>query len=156
MSTLSETAIQERLREAMRARASEEVMVLRGLVAAIKNLKIERLGAAASESELGEADVTQIVRREIKQREEALAFAEQGGRADLVEKNAREKRFLETFLPQALPREEIEAAVARHHAAGATSIGALMAALKNEFGARLDGKIASEVARDFLRGREAS
>jgi len=156
MSTLSETAIQERLKEAMRARASEEVMVLRGLVAAIKNLKIERFGAAAAKSELGEADVTQLVRREIKQREEALAFAEQGARSDLVEKNAREKRFLETFLPKALPREEIEAAVARHHGAGATSIGALMAALKAEFGARLDGKIASEIAREFLRRREAS
>ncbi len=156
MTTLSETVIQDRLKEAMRARASEEVMVLRDIVAAIKNLKIERLGAAAAKSELGEADVTQLIRREIKQREEALAFAEQGGRADLVEKNTREKRFLETFLPQALPREEIEASVARHHEAGATSIGALMAALKTEFGARLDGKVASEVVREFLRRREAS
>jgi uncharacterized protein YqeY len=156
MTTLSEPQIRERLTEAMRARATEEVMVLRGLVAAIKNLKIERLGAAAATSELGEEELTQLVRREIKQREEALGFAERGGRADLVEKNAREKSFLETFLPKALSTEEIEAAVARHHEAGATSIGALMAKLKTEFGARLDGKVASEVARDFLRRREAS
>ena len=156
MTTLSEALIQGRLKEAMRARAADEVMVLRGVVAAIKNLKIERFGAAAPQSELAEADLAQLVRREIKQREEALAFAEQGGRKDLVEKNAGEKRFLEAFLPKALTTEEIEAAVARHHAAGATALGALMAKLKAEFGARLDGKVAAEVAKEFLRRREAS
>lgn len=150
MSGFSEASIQERLKEAMRRKATDEVMVLRGLVAAIKNLQIERRGGAAS-PEVGEADITQIVRREIKQRDEAIAFAEQGGRAELVEKNRAEKSFLESFLPQAVSPAELSAAIARHHAAGATSIGVLMGLLKGEFGARLDGKIASEAVREFLR-----
>jgi uncharacterized protein YqeY len=156
MSPLSETAIQERLKDAMRSRAGDEVMVLRGIVAAIKNLKIERRGAGGSGDELAEADISQIVRREIKQRDEAIGFAEQGNRADLVEKNTREKRFLEGFLPQAPSPEELAAAIARHHGAGATSIGALMGKLKGEFGARLDGKVASEAIREFLRRQEGS
>jgi uncharacterized protein YqeY len=155
MSSLSESIIQERLKDAMRSRAGDEVMVLRGIVAAIKNLKIERRGAGGSE-ELAESDITQLVRREIKQREEAIGFAQQGGRADLVEKNTREKRFLEGFLPQALSGEELETAIGRHHAAGATAIGPLMGKLKAEFGARLDGKVASEAIREFLRRREGS
>jgi uncharacterized protein len=150
MSAVSEAMIQERLQAAMRARAGDDVMVLRGLVAAIKNLKIERRGAGSA-SELSEADLAQLVRREIKQREEAAQFAEQAGRPELVDKNRREKSFLEGFLPQALGRDEIERAVARHHAEGATSIGALMAKLKGEFGARLDGKVASEVVRKTLK-----
>lgn len=157
MSELSERAIQERLKRAMRAKAADQVMVLRGLLAAIKNLQIERRGAAAgTETELSEADITQIVRREIKQREEAVSFAEQAGRADLVEKNRHEKSFLEGFLPQALSAENLRTAIDRHHAAGATSIGALMAELKGEFGARLDGKVASEAVREFLRSQEGS
>ena len=157
MSELSEAMIQERLKQAMLSRATDEVMVLRGLVAAMKNLRIERRSAAAGASaELGGAEITQILRREIKQREEAIAFAEQAGRADLVEKNGREKRYLEAYLPQALSTDDLSRAIARHHEAGATSIGALMGKLKAEFGARLDGKAASEAVREFLRGQEGS
>jgi uncharacterized protein YqeY len=155
MSPLDESAINERLREAMRQRATEEVMVLRGIVAAIKNLRIERRGTGGKDV-LDEADITQLVRREIKQREEAIGFAKQGGRTELVDKNMREKRFLEGFLPQALSREELNAAIAEHHRGGASDIGALMGKLKAQFGARLDGKIASEAVRDFLRRQEGS
>jgi len=155
MSELSESMIQERLKEAMRARSVNEVMVLRGLVAAMKNLTIERRGTAGgSGAQIGEAEIAQILRREIKQREEAIAFAEQAGRADLVDKNQREKRYLETYLPQSLGAADLEAAIARHYDAGAVSIGPLMGKLKAEFGARLDGKLASEAVREFLRRRE--
>jgi uncharacterized protein len=155
MSELSEAMIQGRLKEAMRSRATDEVMVLRGLVAAMKNLTIERR-AGGSSAELGAPEITEILRREIKQREEAIAFAEQAGRADLVEKNSREKRYLETYLPQALSAADLEAAIARHYAAGATSIGPLMGKLKAEFAARLDGKLASDAVREFLRRREGT
>jgi uncharacterized protein YqeY len=157
MSVLDERAIQDRLKQAMRARATDEVMVLRGLVAAIKNLRIERRGATGGGAgELAEADIAQLVRREIKQREEAIAFAEQAGRGDLVDKNRSEKGFLESFLPQALSAEELEQAIARHHQGGVTSMGPLMAKLKTEFGGRLDGKVASGAVREFLRRTEGS
>jgi uncharacterized protein len=151
MTGLSEAAIQERLREAMRAKAMSQVMVLRGVVAAIKNLKIERRGVGGGGSfDLGEADIAQLVRREIKQRDEAIGFAEQAARLDLVDKNRQERAFLESFLPQALSRQELEAAIVKHHAAGATSIGALMSNLKADFAARLDGSAASRAVREFL------
>jgi len=166
MSTLSEATIQERLKEAMRARAMDQVMVLRGIVAAIQNRQIERRTESDTSAqhqahpgesvELGEAEITQIVRREIKQREEAMAFADQAKRPDLIEKNRLEKTFLESFLPQVLATEEMTAAIARHHRAGATTIGALMAKLKEEFGPRLDGRVASEAVRGFLRDKERS
>jgi len=152
MSELSEAAIQARLTEAMRAKATSEVMVLRGLIAAIKNLKIERRGAAGGvASDLGEADIAQLLRRELKQRDEAIGFAKQAGRTDLADKNSAEKIFLENFLPQALSRADLEAAIAKHHAAGASSIGVLMGKLKADFGMRLDGKVASEAVREFLQ-----
>jgi uncharacterized protein YqeY len=157
MSALSEKAIQERLTAAMRARSAGDTMVLRGLVAAIKNLKIERRGAGGgADVDLGEAELTQLVRREIKQREEATAFAEQASRADLIAKNREEKAFLEGFLPQSVSSAELDRAIAEHHAAGATNIGALMGKLKAAFGARLDGKIASEKIKQFLSRQEES
>jgi uncharacterized protein YqeY len=157
MSALTEKSIQDRLTTAMRARSAGETMVLRSLVAAIKNLKIERRAAAGGgSSELAEADLTQLVRREIKQRDEAIAFAEQASRSDLVAKNREEKTFLETFLPQGLSTAELDDAIRNHHAAGARNIGTLMGRLKAEFGARLDGKLASERIKQFLSSQEAS
>jgi uncharacterized protein YqeY len=157
MSVLSEKSIQDRLTGAMRARSAGETMVLRGLVAAIKNLKIERRGGAGGAPvELGEAELTQLVRREIKQREEAIGFAEQASRADLIAKNREEKTFLEGFLPQGVSAAELDAAIVTHHAAGATNIGGLMGKLKADFGARLDGKIASEKIKQFLSAQEGS
>ena len=154
---LDEGVLQDRLKGAMRAKAMDQVLALRGILAAAKNLKIERRGAAAGESaELSAADITQLVRREIKQREEAIGFAEKADRADLVEKNVRDKEFLESFLPQGLSKADLEAAIGRLHAAGATAIGPLMAKLKAEFGARLDGKAASEAIKQFLSPKEGS
>lgn len=153
MIALSEAGIQHGLREAMKERAERRVLVLRGLLAAIKNLKIERRGAGgAADAELGEGDIAQIVRREIKQREEAIGYAEQGGRADVLEKNRFERDLLHELLPQAVDAVELVAAVRRHHAAGATTIGALMGKLKEEYGSRLDGKTASVFVKEFLKG----
>lgn len=155
--TLDETVLQERLKDAMRAKATDQVLVLRGIIAAIKNLKIERRGSAAEESAVvSAADITQLVRREIKQREEAIGFAGQAKRADLVDKNTRDKEYLESFLPQGVSKGDLDAAIARLHAAGATAIGPLMGKLKAEFGARLDGKAASESIKEFLSRKEGS
>ena len=153
MSVLCESALQERLRQAMKNRAAVEVAVLRGLIAAIRNVRIEKRVAAGEE--LGEADLLPIVRREIKQREEAIGFAEQGGRAELVEKNRAERDLLQSLLPQAPSIADLEGAVERLYESGATNIGALMAGLKRELGAGLDGRVASEVVKRFLGGKGA-
>ena len=145
---LTETAIEERLRQAMKSRAAGDVSVLRMLLAAIRNARIER--RLAPGEALPSADIVQIVRREMKQREEAIDFAQRGGRIDLAEKNRLERDRLEELLPQAPARSELEAAVRRHHQTGAGNIGALMGKLKEEFGPRLDAKAASEVVREFL------
>lgn len=155
MIDLSEAAIQRELVRAMKAKASAEVLVLRGLLAAIKNLRIEKRGAGASD-ELGETDVAQILRREIKQREEAQQFAERAARPDLVEKNRTERALLERFLPRALDEEELGAAVRRHFDGGARAVGSLMTKLKEEFGSRLDGKRASDYVRRFLNTQGGS
>ncbi len=150
MTLLSEAGIQQALKDAMKARAADRVAVLRVLLAAIKNRKIERRTGASAAEELEEGEIVQLVRREIKQREEALGCAERAARTDLVDKNRAERTFLEGMLPEALSPEELEASVRRLHQAGAGTIGVLMAKLKEEFGPRLDGKSASAFVKEFL------
>src|SRR2546425_819369 len=100
---LSEERLSADLSSAMKAREMPRVYVLRGVLTALKNLRVERRGAA-----LAEADIVQIVRREIRQREEAEGFAVKAGRADLVEQNRAERKLLERYVPPPLDPAELE------------------------------------------------
>jgi len=55
---VNEERLQEELRAAMKARDALKTSVLRGVIAAVKNLKVEKMGAP-----LAEADVTALVRK---------------------------------------------------------------------------------------------
>src|SRR6185503_5006987 len=94
---LTESTLRQDLQAAMKARDMPTVYVLRGLLAAIANLKIEKGGA-----ELGESDILGLAQREAKKREEAAAFARDGKRPELVEQNDAERAILGRYLPRAL------------------------------------------------------
>ncbi len=148
---ISEQLLADELTQAMKARDAQRVLVLRGVVAAAKNLKVERRVA-----ELEEADLLAIVRRELKKREEAEQFADKAGRTDIVEQNRAERAILEAWVPAPLAADELERAVREIVAGGAGgALGAVMAALKDRYAGRYDGKLASELARRVLAERAA-
>jgi len=128
------------------------VYVLRGLLTAVKNLKVERRGAT-----LGEDDVAQLVRREIRKRDEAEMFAVKAGRQVLVDQNRAERAMLEAYAPKQLETGELESAI-REIASrtAARSLGSIMGALRQEFAGRFDGREASEIARRVLDELAAS
>ncbi|HJQ75201.1 MAG TPA: GatB/YqeY domain-containing protein [Gaiellaceae bacterium] len=146
MSAITEQRLADDLAQAMKAREMPRVYVLRGLLAAAKNLKVERRGAA-----LAEADLVQLVRREIRKREEAEEFAVKAGRDELVRQNRNERAMLEAYAPPALDPADLERAI-REIAASASSrsLGAVMAGLRERFAGRFDGRQASEIARRVL------
>jgi uncharacterized protein YqeY len=146
VSALSESRLSEELTRAMKARDMSRVYVLRGLLTAAKNLKVEKRGEAPTETEL-----VQLVRREIRKREEAEGFARQAGRADAISQNQAERAILEAFVPAQIDPTTLEAAI-REIAARPEqrSIGAVMGALRERFAGRFDGRQASEIARRVL------
>jgi uncharacterized protein YqeY len=143
---LTEQQLADDLNRAMKARDMPRVYMLRGVIAAVKNLKIERRGA-----ELAEADLSQIIRKEIRKREEAEEFALKAGRRDAVEQNRGERAMLEAYAPAQLDPVALEQAI-REIAAepNAGNLGAVMGALKARFAGRFDGRQASEIARRVL------
>jgi uncharacterized protein len=145
--TLSEAALRQALQEAMKSRLMPTVYVLRGLLAAVANRRIET-GAA----ELASSEILTLVQREAKKREEAEAFARQAGREDLVEQNASERAILAKFLPAMLDAAEIEALIRTWITEGLTTMGPLMARLKERHAGQYDGKRASEIVRTLLAG----
>ncbi len=143
---LTEEQLATDLTQAMKARDALRTSVLRGVVAAAKNLKVEKRGAA-----LSEADLVQIVRKEIRKREEAEEFAAKAGRDDVIGQNRAERQILETYAPAPLGAGELEQAI-REIAAqpDARNLGAIMSALKTRYAGRYDGKQASELGRRIL------
>jgi hypothetical protein len=143
---LTEAQLNADLTAAMKARDMPRVYVLRGLLTAARNLKVERRGAA-----LGEADLVQLVRREMRKREEAEEFATRAGRADVVEQNRAERRLLEAYVPALLGTEELESVVREIVAASpAPAIGPVMSTLRERYAGRFDGKQASEIVKRIL------
>lgn len=139
----TEAQLQEELRGAMKARAMERVYILRGLLTAIKNLKVEKQVAT-----LEEAEIAALVRKEINKRTEAADFARRANRTELVEKNAAEQAILEGYLPRQLSAEALSAAVKElANELGTTQIGPIMAKLRERYAGQYDGKLASELIR---------
>jgi len=139
--------LQEELKLAMKAGDKLRVMTLRGALTEITRLEKDVRRSA------NETEIIQILKRERARRHEAIEFARKGGRQDLVDQNQTEAQILEGYLPAALGSDEIKAAIRTQIAAGASQIGPIMKALRDQFGARLDGKMASELVKQALHLR---
>jgi uncharacterized protein YqeY len=137
----------EDLKAAMRAKDSVRLDAIRSVRAAITLREVE------AKRELDDAGVLELIRGLRKQRIEAIEAFQAGGRADLVERETREKALLEAYLPQTPTREVIEQKVSQIIAElGATSVkdmGRVMQASKAQL-AGADGKELSEVVRALL------
>lgn len=95
------------LKDAQKNKQSEKVQVLRGLISSIKNFEIE------NKTEINQSQTIEILRREVKQRKEALAQFKQAGRADLVKESEEEIESIEKYLPELMSQKEIEEEVAK-------------------------------------------
>lgn len=136
--------LQEDLKTAMKSRDTRRMMAIRGLLSEISRVEKDVRRDAT------EAEIVQLVKRERARREEALGFARQANRADLIEQNETEAKILAAYLPPELPLEEVSAAVNEIIASGATQMGAVMKALRDRFGPQLDGKVASDLVKQAL------
>ncbi len=139
--------LREDLKTAMKAGERIRVLTLRGILAEITRLEKDVL------HEAGEAEIVQIIKRERARRDEALEFARKAARSDLIEQNESEAKILEGYLPAAIGADELSAAIAEAMNAGANQIGPIMKALRDRFGARLDGKLASDLVKQALTAR---
>ncbi|MGH7780058.1 MAG: GatB/YqeY domain-containing protein [Candidatus Binataceae bacterium] len=136
--------LQEDLKAAMKSRDTRRMMAIRGILSEISRVEKD------VRREATEAEIVQLVKRERARRAEALEFAKKANRADLIEQNETEAKILAGYLPPELALEEVSAAVNEIIAGGATQMGVVMKALRERFGAQLDGKVASDLVKQAL------
>jgi len=86
------------LKKGMKAKDKFLVSSLRYLLAQIQNQEIA-LRTGSENKALTDEQVTAIIRKEIKKRNEAATVYQRGGRKDLAEKEEEEAHFLSKYLP---------------------------------------------------------
>ena len=141
------------LKDAMRAKDAGKLGVLRMLKSALKYAAIEKPGA---EGGLGDNEAVQVIRKQVKQRQDSIESFETGGRPELAEKEKEELAILNAYLPQAMSADELSAMVRDVIAeTGATSraqMGAVMKVLQTKLAGRADGKTLSQEVQRQLGG----
>src|SRR6185503_8226552 len=96
------------LKEAMRAKDTTKLAVLRMLKSALKYAAIAKSDA---EAELSDTEGAQVIRKQVKQRQDSIESFEKAGRAELVEKEKKELSILNEYLPQPMGTDEVSKVV---------------------------------------------
>ncbi|HEY9080297.1 GatB/YqeY domain-containing protein [Magnetovibrio sp.] len=141
--------IKESMKTAMKAKDEVGLATTRLIQAALKDRDI----AARSKGNMdgiGEDEILGMLQSMIKQRRDSIEMYEKGGRPELAERESREIDVIETFLPEQMGADAVNAAIdAVVKELGATSMkdmGRVMAVLKERHAGSMDfGKASGQV-----------
>ncbi len=145
------------LKDAMRAGDGIRRDVLRSLLTAINNTEIARVDVkneSATRQELCDADVLDVIRKQVKQRRESAEEYRKAGRAELVAREEAEAEILSAYLPAELSRDEIaavvRAAIVQTGASGPAGKAKVMPVVMGELKGKADGRTINEIVTELL------
>ena len=145
--------LNERLKTAMRENRKQSVCTIRLILAAVKDRDIAARSDGNNEG-IDDTHILSLLQSMIKQRHESIVMYEQGGRAELAERERGEIDIIADFLPKQLDEQEIEAAVkgviSELGAHCLKDMGRTMAALRSRYAGSMDFSKASGVAKALL------
>ncbi|UEM23390.1 GatB/YqeY domain-containing protein [Skermanella mucosa] len=145
--------LNEALKEAMRSKNQRAVSTLRLILAALKDRDIAARGRGVTDG-IDEDEILSMLQTMIKQRREAIALYEQGGRLELAEQEREEIGIIETFLPKQFSEDEIRGAVDTVikdiGATGIKDMGRTMAELRTRYAGQMDFGKASGFVKTAL------
>lgn len=142
--------IDEDLKRAMIDRNEAKVSTLRFLKSALKYVAIEKKADV-----LGDADIQQVIQKQIKQRRESIDQFQKGARVELAEKEKTELLILEAYLPKQMSDADLEKIVLeglkREGATSKKDFGRMMKTLNEELKGAADAKRVSEALGKHLK-----
>jgi uncharacterized protein YqeY len=138
--------IDKDLVEALKAREAERLGALRMVKTALKLRETEVTG------NLGDEDALRVLNTLIKQRRDSAEQFRAAGREDLAQKEEREAKVIQEYLPGAASADDmaraVEDAVTETGAASPKDMGAVMKAARVRLqGKTIDGKALSDLVK---------
>tara|TARA_B100000959_G_scaffold243218_1_gene266318 strand:- start:579 stop:1034 length:456 start_codon:yes stop_codon:yes gene_type:complete len=144
--------IEDKLNIALKAKDKNTYPTLRLIVSAIKNAEIA--GRSKGQKEIKDGDITAILKKMIKQRNESCEVYKKAGRTELLESETKEINVINTFLPKQLSEEETkkicEEVIKSVGASSMKDMGKVMGALKSKHADTLDFSKVSGIIKGLL------
>lgn len=149
---MSELTLKQRLQEdmkaAMKSGDKERLGAIRLINAAIKQREVdERIS-------LNDADVLAVLDKAAKQRRESISQYQAANRQDLVDQEQFELSIIQSYLPEPLSKEELDAlvksAIAESKATSIKEMGQVMAILRPQVQGRVDMSVLSAFIKEML------
>lgn len=139
----------EDLKESMKSKNKVKKDVVTMVRAAIKQREVdERI-------ELSDADIIDIIAKQVKQKRDSIEEFQKGNRQDLVDLTNEEIKILLNYLPPQLSEEELEAIVKETieetQAQTKKDLGRLMAVLMPKVKGKADGKQVNQIVAKYLQ-----
>lgn len=151
--TIQEQIIAD-IKEAMKAKEQDRLLVLRSLKAKLMEKEIsERKGG---EAKLTDEQAVEVLMKAAKQRKESIDQFEEGGRQDLVENEKKELALIEQYLPEMMSEEEVRKVVQKKikalSASGPEHMGKVMGPLMGQLKGKAEGSMVSRIVKEELNG----
>ena len=144
--------IEAKLNETLKSKDKNTYPTLRLVVSAIKDAEIA--GRTKGQKELSDSDITSILKKMIKQRNESCDVYKKAGRNELLENETKEIEVISFFLPKQLNEEETkkicEEVIKSSGASSIKDMGKVMGALKSKHADTLDFSKVSLIIKELL------
>jgi len=147
-------AINNALKDAMKAGDKRRVSTLRLMNAAIKDKDINSRTDGHDSELTPDSSLIDLLGKMVKQRQESVAIYEQGGRPELAAAEREEIAIIQSYMPKQLSEDEANSAVAaaikKVGAAGIKDMGKVMAELKGKYAGQMDMAKAGGIVKGLL------
>mgnify|MGYP001583610242 CR=1 FL=1 len=145
-----QTDIKAQMIEAMKAKDTVRLNVIRGLMSAFTNEAVAK--KRRPDEELGDDEALSVISRAVKQRKDSIEQFEKGGRNDLADAEKVELEILNAYLPQQMSREEVFNYVKEKATAGfdKEKAGQFMGMIMKELKGKVDGMVVKEAVDKLI------
>jgi|TARA_B100001059_G_C17412854_1_gene369331 uncharacterized protein YqeY len=144
--------IEDKLNLALKAKDKNTYPTLRLIISSIKDAEIA--GRSKGLKEITNSEITSILKKMVKQRNESCEVYKKAGRVELLESESKEIEIINTFLPKQLSEEETKKIcqdiVKSVSATSMKDMGKVMGALKSKHSDTIDFSKVSLIIKELL------
>ena len=145
--------IEEKLNQALKSKDKKTYPTLRLIVSAIKDAEIAN--RTKGKKDITDSDITAILKKMIKQRNESCEVYKKAGRKELLENETKEIEVINIFLPKQLSPEETkkicEETIKFLGASSMKEMGKVMGELKSKYADTIDFSKVSTIIKELLK-----
>ena len=144
--------IEEKLNQALKDKDKNTYPTLRLVVSAIKDAEIAN--RTKDNKEISDSQITMILKKMIKQRNESCDVYKKAGRTELLNSETKEIEVIGTFLPKQLNEDQTkkicEEVIKTVGASSIKDMGKAMGQLKSKYSDTLDFSKVSSIIKELL------